>query len=48
MPAISPAGIVERIVRAWSRPGNVMSSMYRAAPVTFSAPSLRRTFRPTA
>ena len=48
MPAISPAGIVERIVRACSRPGNERSSMYCAAPVTFAAPSLRSTLRPTA
>src|SRR3954463_7954587 len=46
--AISPAGMVDRIVRAWSMPGNDRSSMYFAAPVTFEAPSLRRTLRPTA
>ena len=43
-----PAGIVDRMVRPWRRPGNVRSSMYRAVPVTFSKPSLRRTLRPTA
>src|SRR5207247_1541610 len=47
MSRISPEGIVERTVRAWRRLGNVRSSMYRAAPVAFSTPSLRRTFRPT-
>src|SRR4051812_22172584 len=46
--AISPAGIVERMVRAYSRLGNAMSSMYRAAPLTFDAPSFRSTLRPTA
>src|SRR5258707_8902862 len=30
------------------RSGNVMSSMYLAAPAAFSAPSFRRTLRPTA
>src|SRR4051794_39475658 len=46
--AIWPAGMVERIVRACSIPGNDRSSMYFAAPVVFEAPSLRRTLRPTA
>src|SRR3954470_14984648 len=48
MAAIWPAGMVERIVRACSMPGNDRSSMYFAAPVVFEAPSLRRTLRPTA
>src|SRR4051794_5019721 len=42
-----PAGIVDRIVRPWRRPGKVRSSMYRAAPVTLSTPSMRSTLRPT-
>src|SRR4051812_19710378 len=46
--AIWPAGMVERIVRACSMPGNDRSSMYFAAPDVFDAPSLRRTLRPTA
>ena len=48
MSAIAPAGIVERIVRAWSRSGNDRSSMYREEPETLSRPSLRGTLRPTA
>src|SRR5438132_9729400 len=48
MCVISPAGTSERIVRACSRLGNERSSMYCAAPVTLSRPSLRSTLRPTA
>src|SRR5258708_21163057 len=48
MPRISPAGIVERTVRPYSRSGKVMSSMYFAAPAALSTPSFRRTLRPTA
>src|SRR5688572_5980232 len=45
---IAPHGIVERTVAPYHMPGNVRSSMYFAAPVTFASPSLRRTFVPTA
>ena len=45
---MSPQGTVERIVRAWSRPGSVKSSTYSARPAAFAAPSFRTTLRPTA
>src|SRR5687768_6875867 len=45
---IAPHGIVERTVAPYHMPGNVRSSMYFAAPVTFASPSLRRTLVPTA
>src|SRR5215467_3625316 len=48
MLAMVPAGIVARIVRACSRPGNDRSSTYCAVPLAFACPSLRRTLRPTA
>src|SRR6266508_1718209 len=48
MSSISPAGIVDRMVRPYSRSGNAMSSMYFAAPAALPAPSFRRTLRPTA
>ena len=48
MAVISPAGMVERMVRACRRLGNERSSMYFAAPLALDAPSLRSTLRPTA
>src|SRR6516164_8441171 len=47
MLTMSPKGIVDRIVRAWSTSGKARSSRYFARPVTFSTPSLRRTLVPT-
>src|SRR6266850_4217100 len=44
---ILPRAIVLRTVAPCSIPGNRMSSTYRAAPVTLSRPSLRRTEEPT-
>src|SRR5262245_8695427 len=48
MDLIFPRGIWLRIVLPWSIPSKLRSSIYRAAPVSFSNPSLRKTFCPTA
>src|SRR6185436_1585567 len=43
-----PRGIVDRMVRPWSIPGNTRSSAYSARPVAFPIPSFRATLLPTA
>ena len=47
MDRIVPLATVERMVWPYHAPGTTRSSVYRASPVTFEAPSLRGTERPT-